>query len=48
MLREEPVRDDFMKISHKSLNGREKSQKKTLIEANETKITRTKKNIEGL
>ena len=36
-------------MSHKSLAGKsDKLQKKNLIEANQSRITRTKKNIEGL
>ncbi len=38
-----------MRMSHKSLSSKaEKSQKKSLMEANDSRIARTKKTIEGL
>lgn len=38
-----------MRVSHKSLNSKiEKSQKRSMMEINENRISKTKKNIEGL
>jgi hypothetical protein len=48
VLREEP-KDDVLRVSHKSLNGKtDKHQKRNLFDANEARITKTKKTIEGL
>lgn len=48
ILREEP-KEEGLRLSHKSLSNKgEKHQKKSLMEANEARISRTKKTIEGL
>lgn len=48
LLREEP-KEEGLRLSHKSLSNRvEKNHKKSFIDANEARITRTKKTIEGL
>ncbi len=39
----------MLRLSHKSMTGKsDKGQKRSLFEANEARIARTKKTIEGL
>jgi hypothetical protein len=43
------MREDYLKQSHKSLSTKNiKNQKKSLFDANEARISRIKKSIEGL
>ena len=45
-MREEAPKEDIMRMSHKSLSSKvEKNQKKSLMEANDARIARTKKTI---
>lgn len=48
-LLKEDSKEDQLRLSHKSISTKnDKIQKKSIIEANQSRITRTKKTIEGL